>query len=241
MMDILTPEGIRTEKQGVQQEAQSRVRDLAREEERLVLSVNQLRNEEAEEIEKKKVRETESEAQLGTRKTVLAQEVDSLEARKADALKPVDKRIGEIVEREGAMDAREQLLAKKDAEHIQKDEAIKRREQAAGEHEARNVARAVELDTRDIQTKARAEEVDRSTQALSAKALEQSIQEQKGNQLLLEREAELERREKINDIREAGYAAIEERHRNKDLELVDRAATLASAEREAKGEETIFN
>lgn len=240
-MDILTPEGIRTEKQGVQQEAQSRVRDLAREEERLVLSVNQLRNEEADEIEKKKVRETESEAQLGTRKTVLAQEVDSLEARKADALKPVDKRIGEIVEREQSVDARQKLLDGKDEEQSRKDSILKQREIAASEHEGRNIARTGELDTRDIQTKARAEEVDRSTQALSAKSLEQSIQEQKGNQLLLEREAELERREKINDIREAGYAAIEEKHRQKDLELVDRAATLASAEREAKGEETTFN
>ncbi len=99
-MQLLTPETVKNDTSRQEQEQRSRVRDLSMEEERLVKSVNLLREEEK--AEKKRIDEEleVNQATLATRKTMLVREVEALEARKAESLKPareIEERANKIL------------------------------------------------------------------------------------------------------------------------------------------------
>ena len=92
-MELLSPKTIRAERGKDREAARKRNEKLSSEEKRLVERVNNLKIIEKEERKKTADAIAANDASLAVKQTVLAKEVGALEARKAEAMKPVDEKL----------------------------------------------------------------------------------------------------------------------------------------------------
>ena len=92
-MELLSPKTIRAERGKDREAARKRNEKLSSEEKRLVERINNLKIIEKEERKKTADAIAANDASLAVKQTVLAKEVGALEARKAEAMKPVDEKL----------------------------------------------------------------------------------------------------------------------------------------------------
>lgn len=227
---LITPEEVKSGSLRQVREQGNRVRDLSEEEDRLVKRVNDMR--ELERTEKKRISaELEvDQATLATRKTVLAREVDMLESRKEQALKPareIEEQakniLATVIERETAVSQKENDV-KQD-----KEKAIERLEELSDLKQLQD-ERDEKLDNREIGIGAAEAELKRSAESLGNKwadyhskaselvSRETNVTEREsfvesGIQANLEYKQQLEAKEKTFADRERGitdgYATLE--------------------------------
>lgn len=235
---LLTPEAVKEGSSRQRMEQAARVRDLSDEENRLVNSVNELREEEK--LEKKRIAEEGevNQATFATRKTVLVREVEALESRKAEALKPA-----RFIEEEArtvlaANQAQSQKLTER-AEELEKSEAMAVRGHELIQEKAQElIDRASSLDAREVGIKATEEALGQSTQSLAEKWALHAIAQADHN----DRDAALTIRETAvsaatiaNSTRaeelEKFKASLDERARG----ITDGYATLEAARKEILG------
>lgn len=231
-MRILTPDVVKAGSKRAENEQRNRVRGMSQEEERLVKSINDLREEEKEELQKKKERETMSEAALGVKKTVLQSEVESLEARKAAALRPVHEVEMLVVQRE-------QEVSLKEKEHDQRVVRFSEANERLSERIEKADDRDQEMDERDeailLKEKgieAANEQIKKSAEALSGKWVEYhdsvSALNARGEELD-KREALAAASEKANVIRAAELDEQAFRQSEKERQIASQYEQLEKA------------
>lgn len=232
---LLTPEAVKegSSRQGREQEARNN--HFADEENRLVLSINSLREEER--AEKRRIAEESEKDQstMAVRKTVLVREVEALESRREQALKPA-----RLVEEEArkvladnlaygkVLDGRAAELSSSQERATAKLEDLHDREQLLDEREAK-------MDAREVGIAAAEAEVGRSTAALGDKWVELGAAVAAAN----ERAADLAVREsavgvaaRANDIRAESLDRKDADQAQRERGIVDGYAALESARRE---------
>lgn len=239
-MELLTPQKINTDKSRSLEASRKRTVALGAEESRLVKRVNHLKDEEKEAQKKLEILALVTDETLAIKRTVLFREVEMLEARKFEALKPIEIIRTEIRE----------LLAenKKDREYLEiesskikskKEEIVERVEQLL-DRENGLAETEKKLDSRAIGMVAGENEIKRSTSELSDKWIvyhEAVGTHNEKSTKLVEREEKVELGVKANEIRQAEQDAREHVLYEKNRGIIDgyRALQAAIAEHEKKG------
>lgn len=223
-MQILTPEDAKKGSSIAEDELRARVRDLSAEEKRLVSSVNSLRTEEKSGKERVAADMEKFRAEAKVERDRLFSEVNGLEARRAEALKPIEAVRAEAEERNQRSKDREDAVARreqaaKDADELQAEalERIHDRQQELDE-------RSKSLDVREAGIKGEEKSLAESEKRLVGKWAEYHATVE----ILNERTRDLEQREgrassseKANEIR---AAALDDREK----ELAGRERLLRS-------------
>jgi hypothetical protein len=235
MIPLLTPEAVKDGSSRQGRELAGRVRDLYDEENRLVNSINKLREEER--AEKKRVAEEseKDQATIAVRKTVLVREVESLESRKEQALKParlVEEEARKVLADNVAyglvLDGRAVELKTSQDKATEKLEEIHDRKQLLDEREAK-------LDTREVGIAAAEAEVSRSTLALGDRwvAYDAAVAVSNEREVALAlREAAADVCVKANDIRAEALDRKDAEQAERERGIVDGYAALEAARRE---------
>ena len=168
-MRLLDAEIIKEQEDKSVEEKRLRVAKLREEENNTVKRINKLLKEE-EEIKKRLIdKREEDQASLQVRKTVLFLEVNALEERKRDALKP----IGDLkVEFEKSLKeniANNDILKKKISEFAAKEDGLKDRMEIWNDRDQLLDERDEDLNRRELRTKKAEEEIDRQAKELGKK------------------------------------------------------------------------
>lgn len=171
-MKLLDPKEIKQEKSESTEQAHERTKKLARDEARLVKSVNSLRSEEIR--QKKRTEQALGEANLIVRQSILAQkqEVEHLEAKKAQALKPIEDKQKDF-NRQFAEIQEEKKQLEKDKENLytEREEMLDRLETVA-DNEAEIKEKYLTLDKRKENISKAEEEIKRLTKVLGGNWVE---------------------------------------------------------------------
>lgn len=224
-MHLLTPEKAKEGATQREVEMRARIRDLSLEESRLTTKVNQLRaDQEAVRIEEAE-RTASFLAEKKAEMDALEREVASLEARKAEALKPTVERENAVAARESAMEIREGQASAHAAELKEKDESLtaqltalsdKKQEQDERETELENMHDLLEEEKAQSKASAQklAEEWSRYHITVAAKQKEMDERERELKHAeetrvvqLDERERRVKEREDDMEIREKKLAS----------------------------------
>jgi hypothetical protein len=233
-MELLSPKTIRAQKGGAREEARGRNEKLASEEKRLVTSINDLKLIEKDQRKKTADAIAANEASLAVKQTVLAKEVGALEARKAEAMKPVDEKLLEakqlIADNKLQLEAIEISRAELETTKqkiLELDSALKNKE---SEIDRRNET----LDRREKAISAGENEIKRLTDDLANRWVEYNEQVHK----LDEKTAFVEKRQnELASVDSAqGIRHLEQDKRDKELQngqiaLKDAYAALAQAKK----------
>jgi len=215
--------------------SKERIRKLAAEESRLIRSINDKRAEIKEVEDRLKEVNEEGQPRLLVRKTVLEEEVATLEARRRDAQKPVDLKLQEIAAREANIsDTVQEALAisDKNAEESKRLEAMAKAAEAK-EETANALLKSASKRNKDSEDAA--EELRGMTKAF-AKERAEAIAEQDERQKELDREARrLQERDKALDERKAGLDKEEKRLKDEDTRIRDGYRNLEAARKEILG------
>ncbi len=157
---LLTPESLKEGSKVQAQEQQARMRSMAHEEERLIRSINDLQRDEREEKERIKedvarfrneahVKILEIDSTIASKK----KEVEALEERRAEAMKPIEEVRKEADERNEKSKEREEVVAKREqAAEALADQNLEELEQLNDRRQLQN-ERDEELDKREEKVK----------------------------------------------------------------------------------------
>lgn len=205
-MRILTPEDAKKGSSAAKDELMATVRDLSAEEERLVKSINSLRADEKAERDRIEVAMETFRADAKAERDRLSSEITGLEARRAEALKPIALVIAEAEERNQRSKDREDAVASreksaKDADELQAEalERIHDRQQELDE-------RSKSLDAREAGIKGEEKSLGESEKRLVGKWAELHAASEAFNERardLQQREDRASASEKANEIRAA--------------------------------------
>ena len=242
MIQLLSPDEVKSGPTRAAREQQTIARDLATEETRLVNSVNRLREDEREERERivADVAEFRAKAkveigQLDITISARKMEVEQIEERRAEAMKPIEavraeagERNEESKDRATALDKREKKLAEAENGIVSDLEDIDDRKQ---EQDERDEA----LAQRDTNLKASEEASGASSRALSDKWAEFHIAVHAKNEELEMREVEVAAADIANDIRAGELDRRNLELNAKETQVTDKYATLLRSQREAEG------
>lgn len=217
-MKLLDPNEIRQEKSESVEQANERTKKLARDEARLVKSVNSLRSEEIK--QKKRTEQATNEADLIVRQSILAQEVEYLEAKKAQALKPIDDKQKDF-DRQFTEIQEEKNQLEKDKENLDSErEEMLDRIETFSDNEAEIKEKYLALDNRKENIVKAEEEIKRLTKVLGGnwveyhKAVEDLNEKIKQN---ITKESNIATREKAIEDRK-----IEQDKRDKEIQAEKR-------------------
>lgn len=233
---LLTPESVKKDSTSQQREQQARVRDFSVEEERLVKSINQLRQDEIDEKARidadvaqfradAKVEVGKLDKQISNKR----QEVEALEARRVEAMKPIevvrkeaDDRNAKSKDREDAIAIREATQKLADEAHTEALEKLHDREQLIAERED-------ELDDREERVR---QEEDRSKESLAGvnqRWADFHIAVAAKDKEFIDRETTVSAGEQANIIRSQELDKKEFDYKEKDREIASRYEALERA------------
>lgn len=239
MIQLLTPDEVKTGPVRAQQERQSVSRDLAIEETRLVNSVNTLREEERTEKERiaKDVADFRSSAkveicQLDITITNRKKEVEEIEDRRAEAMKPIEAVRKEADDRNEASKELEEAVAAKETAQTEAGEELTERTEAANDRDQEQNEREQGLEQRETNLRASEETSGASARALSEKWATFHLAVHAKNDDFEKREAVVAAGGKANERRtdEIGKRQVEQDA--KDREIIDKYATLERSRKE---------
>lgn len=225
-MELLSPEKIKDEKKVGTEEARRRVSGLGKEESDLVLRINLLRHDEEDYLERKHLRETQSDAELGVTKTVLEREVEILEARKKVALEPIHS-----VEREAnalMANAQQAALTNEELGKVLEEDkrALVARETAVkSEEEAQKVTRDA-LTARDGIIAVREEKIAQRTAQLAEDVAAHSLKVATDDAEMVKRENTVKAEARTNYLAHLDQEERARKQNDKDKEIEDRYAQL---------------
>lgn len=237
-MKLLDPKEAKEVKDKSEEEKIQRLRKLSEEECRLVTSINNLNEEEKKIKQRLEIETHKTNEKLKIRKSILSVEVEALEKRKDEAMKPVKEiRIeSEKIKNEYETELKELLerkakIAKDEDDLIEKFEKIN-----DTEDEYRN--KFLNLEKREAGIQSAEEEIKRSTLNLSkewVKFHEEShkIREYIENQrILIENDRKInENDKKINESVRLSNEAEAKRLRNEDRAIKDKYVALEQAKK----------
>lgn len=241
-MELLTQDKINMHKKIARSETQHRNMLLSQEEQRLVLSVNTLKKEEAEARLKREQEEIERQKGLGHIKTVLDTQVAVLEERRKEALKPVDVERAEVQAIREENKKTEQALDDRENELDKNDYTLCQRELRAGERDIefkRNEAN-LKIKSQKVQTDADNivnKEIDIKRRQESLKNRE-DLSEQREIEVL-QREHNASASEHANQVRSEQFIETEQKFIADDRALTDKYNTLQRAIIEANKKHNI--
>ena len=232
-MKLLSPEKIEKEEKRSDEELRSRVEKLKVEETKVAKQLNALKEEERKQKHHLDVFIVETEAQLGVKKTILFQEVESLEKRKEEALKPINE-IKNNAEKllNDARTANDRLNAKNaefDAKFKENNEKITERLEDVIDKEHEISDKSTELDNRELGIKAAETEIKKSTDNLGAEWVKFHEKVYVVNGDLERREKEVEDAKKANDAIRQSNEAEAARLRQEDRAIRDKYVALEQA------------
>lgn len=233
---LLTPETVKNDSQKQEQEQRVRIRDLSIEEDRLIKSINTMREEERSEKERIETGMVQFRAEAKAERDRLSADVTSLESRREEAMKPIQEIRNEAMEKNARAGEREESVAKRDealtkAEKefhefvVEKTEKIRDTEQIHAEREE-------DLDKRQNRIQAEEDRLKESSTGLAQRWVDFHKAVDAKNAELTSRESAVSAGEQANRIRSAELDKAEIHYKEKDREIKDRYETLASAERE---------
>lgn len=239
-MKILDPKEIQEQKSEVAEKATARVRKLAEEEMRLVSNVNSLRIEEKK--QKDRTLQAMNEADLPVKKSILAQEVEYLEKRKKEALKPIDEKQNEFKEREKEIQREKyQLIVDREILASERENLSERLEDII-DSEEENKRKSDALNSREAGIAKAEEEIKRSTEELGNKWVElhkASMDLNEKIRMITEKEINLITREKAIDVRVVELSENAKMQYNKDIEIKDKYKALQEAVEESRKKRNI--
>ena len=198
-MKLLAAEEVKKESNRSDEERKERVRKLIEEEATVTKRLNDIL--EKEKVEKKRIADERAvdDGQLAVKKSVLAQEVESLEARKAEALKPIDEKRKEAEKLLADANTAWSDIGKIRAALDERDLSLRERAEAIVDRDEESVERAKNLDGREIGVASAENEVKKSTENLSKSWIEYHKQVHDKTAELDSRELRLVASEKAND------------------------------------------
>lgn len=212
-----------------------RVQVLAEEEKRLVKSVNTLREEIVKLQEQIVEAKIENQPRLIVRKSILEKEVETLEARRRDAIKPVNLHLEEIARREAAISktAQEVLaISDKNKEEARSIE-IRKKEVESKETVAVAMLKVAERKTEEV--KEAEDELRKQTSIIAEQnAIKVGEMDDVARELNKEKHR-LEERNKALDNREAQLNEEKKRLENEDRRIKDGYKNLEAARKEILG------
>lgn len=240
---LLTPESVKNDSQRQEQEQRMRVRDLATEEDRLVRSINNMRSEEVSEKERIEKAMTEYRLEAKNERDRLSADIGSLEARRSEAMKPVEAVLAEAIQKR----ADAETLA---ADVAERDEKLKKDEKSLQDHKVDILEklhdrvqlldeREASLDKRENRIKAEEDQSKESAKGLAQRWVDFHIAVDAKNKELTDREVTLTTREAITLIKETEQAKTTKDQFERERRLVDGYATLESARKEILENEII--
>lgn len=230
MMQLLTPEKIKDDKLKGREEARLRVQSLADVEATLIASVNHLREEEAE--QRKRAAIASNEADLAVKKSILAQEVEALEARKTEAMKPVREL---TIKAEAVFEdnlRRADDLSNRERIGRAQENSINRRFEELTVAEIENAKKEDDLDIREEGIAKSEQEIKSQTEKLANDRTAFSIQTLDANTALEVREKNLAAAESTIETARVKQQERDADQNKRERQLKDRYATLESAQKE---------
>lgn len=233
MIQILTPEEVKTGPSRAMEEQRARVRDLSIEEERLVNSINTLHDTEREEEKRTDDAIQKMRNSVAAERVELELQIAPLKTERAELMKPIGAIRKEADDRNAKSKVREVQI-------IQRETAVADREEDVAEREADFIAemqdgRQVISEREEVvarREKAAQAEADRlalSAQDLSQKWVEYHEAVNKKNAEIEEKEASVAAAKRVNEIARLENEKRTIEHREKDREIADRYATLERA------------
>lgn len=192
-MKLLDAQKVKIEKDAKENEKEARIKKLQKMEDVLILRINNLRELKTQEEEK-------SQPKLKVKKNILVSEVEALEARKLEALKPTNKirleaenklkevsvQIADIIRRQG-------ILEKTEEELIERTESVIDRETAL-------LDVGKELDKKEVGIKKAEEEIKRQNESVAKSWVSYNEEVLEAKKLLEIREKGVEAKEKANAV-----------------------------------------
>lgn len=239
---LLTPESVKSDSQSQAREQQARVRDLSIEEERLIKSINDLRRDEVD--EKARIREDvatfRNDAQVEVSKLDLVisnkkREVESLEARRAEAMRPIEEirqeaeaLMDQAQKRADDVKEREDKQKEADEAHTEALEKLHDRKQLADEREAA-------LDNRQEMVKQEEQRSKESLEGIAQRWAHFHETVAAKDTELTQREAVVSAGEQANIIKAKELDQKEADYKEKDREIASRYEALERAHIEILG------
>lgn len=238
-MDILTPDSIEKSRTQARTEQGARISGMAMEEERLVKSINDLREEEKNEKERidTDVEDYAKEAQA--RKDIAAAEATRVEdslvflrEERAELMKPIlpikeaaEKALAEARTKNEEADTRIEIADKREAALDTRESDLVERETEAARREARNTDRDVALDDRERNLNADRETFEAEKAAWYEK--QQAVED-----AIAHREEAVAGRERSVADQQATFAKREFDYQEKDREIKSRYEALTRTEQQ---------
>jgi hypothetical protein len=236
-MELLTPEKIDAQKKADKNEARNRTQALAVEESKLIKSVSELKEKEKLAKEDFEKSEAERENSLAVKKTILQTEVEILEARKFEALKPI-----EIVKKEVEDDKKEnkeqaEIIKSKENELLLIKGKLDEREKSLNVRQGEIVKGENEIVIKGNAILSGLETIKIKNEELATKYGEYYKKEDnlfKRKNIVLEREVKVMALEKANGIAIQQFKEKDIEQANEAKKIADQYQTLARAITEAK-------
>lgn len=229
---LLTPDQVARGKSRIDTERVGRMRSMADEEERLVKSINQLRELEREERTATETHLAALRESAGREKEAIKGEIASLNQQRRELMKPIDavreeaeRRLETAKQAEEAVAAREVAVAAREREQDERETANQARETAIANREQEVAEREAHASDRE-----RESEHARNTHAKEIATFQEYTRAE--NAAIESRKATVLERERACEIREGEIERRAAHYQEKDREIADRYATLERATKE---------
>lgn len=225
-MTLLDPSEIKDEKKQRELESQRRITALGAEEAAANKRVNDLLERERQEKERIAL---EAGPGLGIAKSILQTEVEALEVRKAEALRPVTEVLAEAEAKRIENNQQGELIAQKSAQLDHDRELLLDQAEKVKDQEQENTRIKIKLDSRDKKITEAEGELKKSAIDLGEKWVEfhKAVSDNEKN--LVDRETKIASDAKANEVRAAELEKVAEQQASEHLTIADKYKTLQSA------------